>query len=211
MSFVMILSLFTGCGAKKPAEDKKNTKPAASTTVKTTKKSDKKDKITEEAASDTTTRVSASEKTTAKKKGTGKAPSNANHEKKPAPAPAVPTTAAPTTTTKPANTDTTKMEAELKEKAFAMGFKDYGNRIKYISDGGWGSTISNSDPNWQSKIEADMEYARSEGDSSIKIFFITRKNYKSQIGNGPFLNRANELDDSDFEDDNEILALVVTI
>ena len=215
MASVMMLSLFTGCGAKKPAEDKKSTKPVASTTVKTTKKSDKKDKATEEAASDTTTKVSTSEKTTAKKKGTGKAPSNANHEKKPAPAPAVPTTAAPT---KPSNqfgyhnawNTLSGMEAELKNIALSseVGFEYYDDtNIRFVSDGGWRAPVSNYEyGNWRDNIIAKLKSSAADG-NTVRIFFVTKKDYASKIGSGK---KAPVINSDTFLNDDEVLVYVVT-
>ena len=222
MSFVMMLSLFTGCGEKKPAEDKKNTKPATSTTVKTTKKSDKKDKTTEEYKSDVSTTTSASEKTTTKKKGTGKASSNANHERKPAPAPAVPITAVPTTT-KPASQSEYKnawsnspegLEPLIAAKTPSLGYK-YGG-IATLSDScGWSSEISNFEANssedWQNRIYDTIRNIDIRNNyDTVRVFFLTKDNYRRYLGNGIMSEEVREdFNDSTFTGgDGEILAVV---
>ena len=227
MSSVMMLSIFTGCGAKKTAEDKKNTKPAVSTTVKTTKKSDKKDKTTEDATSDTSTTTSASEKTTARKKGTGKGSSGSTKKQQPAHTPrptATPTTAAPA----PAPTQSSNpygyhnawntvdgMQRDMNSRiaGLGLGFQYYGDNITISDTDGWSSEISNyevgSSSEWQDKILQDINCINRKK-NAVKVFFLTRDNYERQIGNGIYADEAKEgLNSSTFTGpDDEVLAVV---
>ena len=200
----------------------------ASTTAKAKKKETKPVTSTEEDKSDTsTTTTAASEKTTARKKSIGKAPSNANHEKKPAPAPAVPTTAAPTTTkpSGPVNISNSKnawgtpaqMEASLAKQAKEnAGYKYYGGSINTISDGTW-SYISNyevANNCWESRIVSRMRDTRINASqneaarpNTVKVFFITRDNYKTYLGDDSL---AQEINDASFTGPaDEVLAVVV--